>query len=193
MTNANHSEKEIMMKLLTFADGIIRLGGEALPGLLQSLTIDGKVRYDEQKVDGQSGKSKTPQGWEDQTVKAVLVLQTDDESDCYEKLEKLAPFFRKPDDKANPQIYALANRHSQTRGIRQVVFDSLSSAESNTSDAIQVTLGFTEHRPPIVKQERAQAKNPTSGELAEKAIDAATRAATGQSAEPEESIVINAE
>jgi hypothetical protein len=157
------------MKLLTFADGVIRLGGEALPGILQTLTVDGKVRYDEQKVDGTSGKSKTPQGWEDQTVKATLVLLTDDESDCYEKLAALAPYFRKPDDKANPQIYALANRHSQTRGIRQVVFDQFSSSESSANDTIRVTLGFTEHRPPIVRQEAAQAKTPTPGELAEKA------------------------
>ena len=161
------------MKLLTFADGILRLGGEELPGLLQSLTIDGKVRYDEQQVDGASGKSKTPQGWEDQTVKAALALLTDDDSDCYEKLAKLAPFFRQPDDKANPRIYTLANRHSQTRGIRQVVFDSFSSIESNASDVIQVSLGFTEHRPPIVRQEQAQAKTPTFGELAEKAAQQA--------------------
>jgi hypothetical protein len=170
------------MKLLTFADGILRLGGEELPGILQSLSIDGKVRYDEQKVDGASGKSKTPQGWEDQTVKATLVLLTDDESDCYEKLSRLAPFFRQPDDKANPQIYTLANRHSQTRGIRQVVFDQLSSAESNASDTIQVTLGFVEHRPPIVRQERAQAKTPTPGEVAEKAA----QAGQGDNAQPAE-------
>jgi hypothetical protein len=157
------------MKLLTFADGVIRLGGEEIPGILASLRIDGKVRYDEQKVDGQSGKSKTPQGWEDQTVSAVLVLVTDDAGDCYDKLAQLAPFFRQPDEKANPQIYALTNRHSQTRGIRKVVFDRFESSESSTSDTIRVTLGFTEHRPPIVRQEAAQAKTPTPGEMAEKA------------------------
>ena len=45
------------MKLLTFEDGEIRLGGEAVPGLLASLKVDGKVRFDSQKVDGASGKS----------------------------------------------------------------------------------------------------------------------------------------
>lgn len=171
------------MKLLTFADGVIRLGGEEVPGILQSLTIDGKVLYDEQKVDGQSGKSKTPQGFEDQTVKATLVLLTDDESDCYEKLALLAPFFRKTDEHANPQIYALANRHSQTRGIRRIVFDKLESSESNTSDTIKATLGFTEHRPPIVKTERAEAKTPTPGEAAE-------QAERNGGAQPEESLEI---
>lgn len=177
------------MKLLTFADGIIRLGGEALPGLLSSLSVDGKVRYDEQKVDGASGKSKTPQGWEDQTVSATLVLLTDDESDCYEKLARLAPFFRTPDEKANPQIYTLVNRQTGTRGIRQVVFDSLKSSENNRSDTITVTLGFTEHRPPIVRQERAQARTPTPAEVAERAA-AAGQQSTDQP--QEEQVIINA-
>ena len=172
------------MKQLTFADGILRLGGEALPGLLQSLSIDGAVRYDEQKVDGASGKSKTPQGWEDQTVSATLVLLTDETSDCYEKLAQLSPFFRKPDDKANPQIYALVNRHAQSRAIRQIIFDRLQSSETSSSDVIQVTLGFTEHRPPIVRTEAAVAKTPTPGELAERALQA------GQGNKPEESLEI---
>jgi hypothetical protein len=169
------------MKLLTFADGVIRLGGEELPGILSSLKIDGKVRYDEQKVDGQSGKSKTPQGWEDQVVTATLTLLTDDESDCYEKLARLSPFFRQPDQSANPQIYDLVNRHAQTRGIRRIIFDRLESNENSQNDTIRVTLGFTEHRPPIIRQERAAAKTPTPAELAEQ---------TGQTPEPDESLAI---
>jgi hypothetical protein len=155
------------MKVLTFEDGIIRLGGEELPGLLVSLRIDGKVRYDEQKVDGASGKSKTPQGWDDQTVAVILTLTTDGAGDCYEKLANLTPFFRKTDTRANPQIYTLTNRHAQARGVRQIVFDRLESTESITSDTIRVSLGFTEHIPPIVRTEAAEAKSPTPQETAE--------------------------
>lgn len=161
------------MKQITFEDGLMRLGGEELPGILQSLRIEGKVRYDEQKVDGSSGKSKTPQGWEDHTIVAVLVLLTDEESDCYEKLEQVTPFFKTPDAKANPQIYAFTNRHAQNRGIRQVIFDRLESTENALTDEIQVTLGFTEHNPPIVRTEGNIAKTPTPGELAEQAKQAA--------------------
>jgi hypothetical protein len=152
------------MRLLTFADGVVRLGGEALPGLLASLTVDGKVDYDEQKVDGHSGKRKTPQGFEDQEVKITMILLTDDDGTCYDKLARLAPFFRKTDDQANPEIYTLVNRHTGARGIRQVVFDKLESAESSKDDVITATLGFTEHRPPIVRKEAAEAKSPTAGE-----------------------------
>ena len=175
------------MKFITFEDGLIRLGGEELPGILQSLRIDGRVRYDEQQVDGTSGKSKTPQGWEDHVIAAVLMLTTDDESDCYEKLEQLAPFFKTPDAKANPQIYSVTNRHAQTRGIRQVVFDRLESSENHNTDEIRVTLGFTEHNPPIIRTEGAVAKTPTPGELAEQAEEAAKQGTDG----PEEEAVIS--
>ena len=172
------------VKQLSFADGIVRLGGTELPGVLISLGVDGKVRYDEQKVDGTSGKSKTPMGWENHTVSISMVLPTDSESDCYEKLEVLAGYFKKPDTKANPQIYAVANRHTQSRGIREIVFDRLQTTESETWDYIVANLGFNEHNPPIVKTESAAAKTPTPGELAEEA------AKRGAGTAPEEEVVI---
>ncbi|CAK7024316.1 MAG: hypothetical protein DELT_02517 [Desulfovibrio sp.] len=174
------------MKQITFEDGLIQLGGEELPGILTSLRVDGKVKYDEQKVDGTSGKSKTPQGWEDHTLVISLVLTTEAEDDCYDKLERLTPFFKTPDSKANPQIYTIINRHIQTRGIRQVVFDRLESNENSTTDEIRVTLGFTEHNPPIIRTENAVAKTPTPAELAEQAAEAAKKAT--ESPEDEEVI-----
>lgn len=175
------------VKQLTFADGIVRLGGEELPGILASLSVDGKVRYDEQKVDGTSGKSKTPMGWEDHTVTISVVLPTDDESDCYDKLEVLAGYFKQPDAKANPQIYSLANRHTQGRGIRQIVFDRLQTMENNQDDTITANLAFTEHNPPIVRTEAAAAKTPTPGELA---VLAAKKTAEALGATPEADDVI---
>lgn len=172
------------MKQITFEDGAVRLNGEELPGILTSLRVDGKVRYDEQKVDGTSGKSKTPQGWEDQTVVIGLVLITEPESDCYDKLDIIAPFFKKPDAKANPEIYTIINRHMQTRGIRHVVFDRLESNENNQTDEIRVTLGFTEHNPPIIRTEGNVAKTPTPKEIAEKAAEAAQKATNGPEDEP---------
>lgn len=173
------------VKQLSFADGIVRLGGEELPGVLTSLNVDGKVRYDEQKVDGTSGKSKTPMGWEDHTVSISMVLPTDSEGDCYDKLEVLAAYFKQPDAKANPQIYSVVNRHTQSRGIREIVFDRLQTTESESWDYIIANLGFNEHNPPIVKTEAAAAKTPTPGELAEQAAKKGAEAA-----KPEEDVVI---
>ncbi len=69
-------------QLITFEDGVITLGGEDVPGILQSLSVDGKVRFDEQKVDGASGKKKTQQGFEDCEINVSLYLVTDAETSC---------------------------------------------------------------------------------------------------------------
>lgn len=158
-------------QLITFEDGVISLGGEEVPGILQSLSVDGKVRFDEQKVDGASGKKKTPQGFEDCEITVALYLVTYADTSCYEKLETLSGMFRKVDDRVNPQIYDVANRHLLARGVRQVVFSKLQTVENDATDEITASLGFTEHNPPVVKLEAAQARTPTAGELARKAVE----------------------
>ncbi len=173
------------MKEITFEDGIVRLGGDDLPGELLSLRVSGKVRFDEQKVDKQSGKKKTPQGWEDSDIAISVILLTDEESDCYEKLEILSGYFRKADPKANPEIYTVANRHATARNIRQVIFSSLDSSETNQSDTITANLAFVEHNPPIIRTERSAAKTPTPAELKAKAEQGNTPAAA-----PEEDAII---
>lgn len=189
MSQANDGGQEQKSKLITFEDGVVTLAGEEVPGILHSLRVEGKVRFDEQKVDGSSGKKKTPQGFEDSDIMVSLYLVTDSDSSCYDKLETLSGMFRKVDDKANPQIYTVANRHLLARGVRQVVFSRLCSSENDRTDEIMATLGFVEHNPPVVKTEKAQAKTPTSKELAEQAAEKAK-----QAAEPkEDELIITAE
>lgn len=163
------TKEEKRVRLLVFEDGLIRLGDTELPGILTELRVDGKVRFDEQKKDGSSGKKKTPKGFEDSDIMVSMLLLTDSESQCYEKLEQVSGLFRKIDGKANPQVYTVTNRHLLARGVRQVVFSKLQSSENNGSDEIRVTLGFVEHNPPVTKIEKAQAKTPTPKELAEQA------------------------
>lgn len=180
-------------KLITFEDGVITLAGDEVPGILQSLSVDGKVRFDEQKVDGASGKKKTPQGYEDCEIAVSLYLVTDNDTSCYEKLETLSGMFRKTDDKANPQIYDVANRHLLARGVRQVVFSKLQTVENDQTDEIMANLGFVEHNPPIVKTEKALAKSPTPKEMAQKAVEKAAGSSGGagsSSAKPEEDSLI---
>lgn len=191
MSQANDGGQGQTSKLITFEDGVVTLAGEEVPGILRSLRVDGKVRFDEQKVDGSSGKKKTPQGFEDSDIMVSLYLVTDSDSSCYDKLETLSGMFRKVDDKANPQIYTVANRHLLARGVRKVVFSKLQTAENDATDEITATLGFTEHNPPVVKTEKAQAKTPTSKELAEQAAAKAQAAAGAQP--KEDSLIIDAE
>ena len=160
-----------MANQITFEDGIIYLDEVAVPGIMRSLSVDGKVRFDEQKVDGASGKKKTPQGYEDCDISVSLYLCTDDESSCYAKLAMLSEMFRSVDDGANPKIYEIFSMHLFLRGIRKVVFSKLTTAENDKSDEITATLGFVEHNPPIVKTEKEKANTPTPGELAQRAAE----------------------
>ena len=157
------------MGFITFEDGIVTLDGEEIKGLLQSLKVGNKVRFDEAKVDGASGKKKTPQGFEDATINMDFLLLTEFEGTCYDKLDTLNAIFKGIDNKANPKIYTVTNRHLLARGIRQIVFSNLSSQENCKTDEITATLKFIEHNPPIIRMEEAQAKTPTSKELAEEA------------------------
>lgn len=189
---ANDNEDGVKKpKLITFEDGVITLGGDDVPGILQSLSVDGKVRFDGQKVDGASGKKKTPQGYEDCEIAVSLFLVTDNETSCYDKLETISGMFRKVDAKANPQIYDVANRHLLARGVRQVVFSKLQTVENDATDEIMANLGFVEHNPPIVRTEKALAKSPTPKELAQKAVEEAVGASgASSSAKPEEDSLI---
>ncbi len=155
------------MGYLTFDDGLVTLDGITLNAIFQDINIKTSVRFDEAKVDGASGKKKTPQGFEDSEISISMILLTDDISDCYEKLEEINSLFKGIDKNTNPKIYTITNRHLLARGVREVVFASLDSVETNNSDEINITLRFIEHNPPIIKMEETKAKQPTAKELAE--------------------------
>lgn len=147
-----------MPSYLTFEDGVVRVAGQTLPGILKSRKIKGELRFDESQKDGQSGKKRVPLGWEDCEVVIVLELLTDDTSDCYAKLAEINGIFRGHNGKANPKILDVVDRHMAARGLRQVLFSGLESSETDQDDVIEATLGFLEHRPPIISAEARAAK-----------------------------------
>ncbi len=138
---------------LSWDDGVVVLGGNELDGVLQNLSVRGAVLFDRAEQDGLSGKTKIPMGWEDAAITIVLLLETDQNADCYDRLDVLDALFKGQDSKGNPMILSVRNRHCQARHIGKVVFAGLDSQESNKNDAIMVTLAFTEHRPATVAVE----------------------------------------
>jgi len=163
------------MALLSWEDGLVSIDGLDLPGLLVDQSVDCRVRFDEQSVDGASGKKRTPMGWEDAEVTLTLELLTDEGEegqDCYDKLEAINAIFRGHDAQANPKIYQIDNRHLQARGVGELIFSQLSSYESDRDDAMMATLSFVENNPPVVKTEMAVAKSAHQG-----ALDLATKLA----------------
>lgn len=141
--------------VLTFADGLVHIGKQTLPGVLVSQSISCAVRYDQSRPDSMSGKNKLALGWEDATITLTLDLLTDPESDCYQKLAEINRIFKgAARKKATPTIYTVTGRHLRARGISRVVFDSLDSVEDDQDDVIQATISFVEHLPPVVKREK---------------------------------------
>ncbi|MCP3942221.1 MAG: hypothetical protein GY710_12145 [Desulfobacteraceae bacterium] len=138
---------------LSIEHGQVSLGNQMVPGTLVSMNIDGTVRFDDAKVDNQSGTKKTPMGWDDSAISLEMMLQSDDSGNCYEKLSKLNSIFKGLDNKSNPKIYEIINAHTLSRGIDQVVFKALGSAETNEDDVILITLAFDEHNPPQIPAE----------------------------------------
>lgn len=178
----NFLPTEHNMGLLTFEDGIVTLDGTELKGILQRLDVKTAVRFDEAKVDGASGKKKTPAGFEDSKVDVSMILLTDEDGDCYEKLEEINHIFKGIDKNTNPKIFTVTNRHLLARGIREVVFANLDSSENSSTDEIFISLQFVEHNPPVIKMEQAKAKQPTAKELAEMAKN--------ETSEPEEVLMV---
>lgn len=148
------------MALLTWEDGVVKIDGRELPGHLLDLSVDCRVKFDEQDVDGQSGKKRTPLGWEDAEVGLALSLTTEDPgTDCYEKLAVINGIFRSHDQSANPKVFSVVNRHLTARGVNELIFSGLSSSETEEDDTIVASLTFVENNPPVVKTETKVAKS----------------------------------
>ncbi len=161
------------MSLLTFADGVIRLDDQDVPGILKSLSVRGQVKYDETKMDAQSGQARIPAGWEDADVTATVELLTDDNSDCYQKLKSLNAIFKSAESSREtehgqtvtrpPKEYTVVNRHLNARSVRKVVFSALASSESDQDDVIQAVLTFNEsNNPAVAAEQRAQGTDTTT-------------------------------
>jgi len=156
--------------------GDVSLGGKLVPGILSSLVVNGSVRFDSAEVDNLSGKKKTPLGWDDSDVTVELVLTTDETGTCYKKLAEVDAIFKGLDADANPRVYSLSNEHATARGVDQVVFCGLTSAETNDDDVIMATLAFAEHNPPTIPPEVRKSTeagaNPDSAPVANNEVKA---------------------
>ncbi|VVS92749.1 hypothetical protein [Desulfoluna spongiiphila] len=153
---------------LKFSDGEVSLGGVTVPGILSSLSIGSEVIFDEPKEEGKPGTTKLPMGWEDSDFSLSLVLVSDKNGTCYDKLKKLVAVFKGTNDKKNPKVFTIANHHISAWGIDHAVFKRLQSSEDNKTDTIKATLAFTEHNPPIQNQAQPPKAGAASGKVEHK-------------------------
>ena len=141
---------------ITDASGQIKLNDSFIPGIFQKLSLDNEVKYDQKSVSGSSGTKKQAVGFEDATVSVTYLLQNDEQSTPYQKLQELVALFRSMDKSAKPQIYNIVNEHTAAFGIDRVLFKGIRTKEDKRKDYITATLDFIEWESPVVKiEERA--------------------------------------
>lgn len=145
------------MKIIRDDFGKIRLGDQELPGIYESMRISGSIKIDQADIAGSSGTGKQPMGYNDPKITLTLKLNTDEETDCYEKAKILTRIFQNTDKNAKPYIYNIVNKHTDAWNISEVIFSYLKTNDDNKSNAIFAELHFQEYEPIIVSAEsRAQ-------------------------------------
>ena len=141
--------------LLSFENGRVVLGDKEIPGIIKDISIGCNVEFDNAKEDSRSGTTKTPVGWEDASITIKMILVTEKESGCYEKLSDLNTVFKGLDKNNDPKVFKVINSHLDARGVEAVVFKSLDSSENTSSDLIEASLKFTEYKPAVQDSENS--------------------------------------
>lgn len=154
-----------MMEVITNEAGDIKLNDTLLPGVFIRMEVGGKLRFDEKDVPGSSGKRKQPLGYEDAEITLSIRLLTDDNSDCYEKLDVLTSLFHNIDNSAKPYVYRIVNRHVTKWNIREVLFSELRTSETNQDNTIEAALSFVEYKPALVEAEAKAYIPPTNSNV----------------------------
>lgn len=126
-------------------NGIIKLGETELPGVFQSLSVNGEILIDSNNSAGNDTPRKVMRGFKDKTVSINLLILPQEDKTVYEALEELERLFYDVNSGV-PKVYALINSHTAARNIAKVIFQGLSSFETNRDNALEVSLTFEEFK-----------------------------------------------
>ncbi|MBW7997529.1 MAG: hypothetical protein FVQ81_13325 [Candidatus Glassbacteria bacterium] len=141
-------------------EGEIRLDGTPLPGILQRMSIRGRLKTDQATLLF-GGEKTQPLGFQAATVFIELALPSEggflpgSESTCYDKLAELNAVFTEVDADINAKLHRISNAQINARGIDQVWFSELESSEAHR-DVITARLVLTQKEPPDFKALRRE-------------------------------------
>ncbi|SFB88585.1 hypothetical protein SAMN02745150_01193 [Brevinema andersonii] len=128
------------------SSGIIKLGDVMLPGVFQSLSVNGEILIDSSNSEGNQTPRKVMRGFQDKKVSLRLLLLPTENTTVYEALEELETLFHDANSGV-PKVYTLINKHTMARNIGKVIFQSLSSSENNQGESMEILLNFEEFTP----------------------------------------------
>lgn len=125
-------------------DSIIKVGGVILSGVVKSLEIKTDARVEEQEIEGNSAKPKQATGYEDAKITLEIALEDGETKTKEEKLKGIQSLFRNT-GQAKPQVHDIVNEHTAIRGIKKVIFKSLTTKETNKKSELTVSIEFWEY------------------------------------------------
>lgn len=125
-------------------DSTIKIGGVILSGIVKSLEIKTDARVEEQEVEGKSAKPKQATGYEDAKINIEIGLEDGETTTKEEKLKGIQNLFR-TSGQAKPKVYEIINEHTAIRGIKKVIFKSLTTKETSKKSELTVSIEFWEY------------------------------------------------
>jgi hypothetical protein len=141
--------------------GIVSVGSppSKLPGILESISINGKLLFETAQLEGRSGSVKIVQGWEDSTVAIELLVLDDTESkkSRFQALKEITSIFKQVKDGV-PDVYVLQHPAVEAWQVRSVLFSDLKSTEKRGRQQIVVSLSFVEYDPLVATMQKRQSK-----------------------------------
>jgi hypothetical protein len=130
-------------------DGIVQIGSppEDLPGILESIEINGSLLIENASQQGRSGKVKIVHGWDDAAL--LITLSLIDNSGAgktrWDYLKQIAAIFKKVSGAGKPEVYTLLHPMTAAWGAKQLLFSDLKSSEARGRRKISLSLEFVEY------------------------------------------------
>jgi hypothetical protein len=155
--------------IMDIKNGMIRLNGEKLPGIIEKISVSCKVVSENKENINNSGSSKVITGWEDQSLSVDLTLIDEYDysagypvikSSMFDELKALNSVFKKSVN-GIPLIYEIAHEYADAVDLKTVLFTDFSHTLGN--NRISCSLSFTEHNPRVSSVQSKQPVKKNAG------------------------------
>lgn len=139
-------------------DEQIKVGDTILPGIFESVEVDGSAKLDEVEIQGSKKKATQATAYEPVRIKLNLNLTTDEQK-AVDKLRTIAKVFRPSRQQEKPKPYRMICEEVQAYDVHEVILYAIKSRRTNLDDIIYVSLEFIEHNSITVPAQKTVAKS----------------------------------
>jgi hypothetical protein len=141
--------------------GVVELGSPAvkLPGILDSISVNGELLFENAQVQGRSGSVPIVQGWQDAKVDITLLLIDDlgAGKTRFDFLKEITGAFKKADDAGKPVLYEARHPALAAWNMSRLLFSGLKTSETRGKRKISAALSFVEYEPRVAKTQERKA------------------------------------